>query len=88
METVPKQWGEQVFLSRDKPEPGVMESSVSKSSAYCQYRHSDFSVAHGAKNDIDKKHCPWTLAKKWKHFNFSKNMTVEMIVFTVVCIWV
>ena len=55
---------EQMFLSRYKSEPGVMESFVSKSSAYSQYCHSDFSVAHGGKNDIDKKHCPWTVAKK------------------------
>ena len=28
---------EQVFLSRYKSEPGIVESSVSKSLAYCQY---------------------------------------------------
>ena len=37
----------QMFLSRYKSEPGIVESSVSKSSAYCQYSHSDLSVACG-----------------------------------------
>ena len=46
---------EQVFLSRGKSEPGIVETSVSKSSTYYQYCHSDFSVAQGSKNEIDKK---------------------------------
>ena len=54
---------EQVFLSRCKSEHGVVESSVSKSFAYCQYRQLDLSVAHGSKNGINKKHCPWSVAK-------------------------
>ena len=41
----------QGFLLRYKSEPGIVESSVSKSSAYCQYCSSDFSVAHGSKNN-------------------------------------
>jgi len=44
---------EQVFLSRYKSEPGIVESSVSRSLAYCQYCYSGFSVAHSAKSDID-----------------------------------
>ena len=46
---------EQVFLSRGKSEPGIVETSVSKSSTYYQYCHSDFSVAQGSKNEIEKK---------------------------------
>ena len=38
---------EQVFLSRYKSESGIVESSVSKSSACCQYCHS----------------CLWSVAK-------------------------
>ena len=35
-----------------------MESSVFKSSAYYQHCCSDFSLAHGDKNDIGKKTAP------------------------------
>ena len=40
---------EQVFLLRSKSEPGIVESSVSRSLAY----YSGFSVAHSGKSDID-----------------------------------
>ena len=46
---------EQVFPSRYKSEPG---SFVFRSSASCQHCCWDFSVAHGGKNNIDKKQCP------------------------------
>ena len=47
---------EQVFLWRYKSEPDVVESSVSRSSAYYQYCCLGFSVAYGDKNKVDKKH--------------------------------
>ena len=50
---------EQAFLSRYKSESGIVGSSVSKSSAYCQYCHS----------------CPWYGVKSWKYSNFSNNTT-------------
>ena len=53
---------EQMFLLRYKSEPSRVESSVSKSEYY-QYCCSDFSVAHGSKNNISKKHCLWTVSK-------------------------
>ena len=43
---------EQVFMSRYKSEPCLVESSVSKSSACNHYCCSDFSVARGSKNNI------------------------------------
>ena len=52
----------------------MIESSVSNFSAYCRYCHSDFSVAHDGRNDINKKHCLWSVAKNWKYSNFSKNI--------------
>ena len=48
---------EQLLLLRYKSEPGLVESSVSTSSACYQYCCSDFSAAHGGKNNIDRKHC-------------------------------
>ena len=54
---------EQVFMSRYKSEPCLVESSVSKFSACYHCWCSDFSVAHGSKNDINKKHCPWSVFK-------------------------
>ena len=47
---------EQVFLWRYKSEPDVVESSVSRPSAYCQYCRLGFSVACGDENEVDKKH--------------------------------
>ena len=60
-----------LFVLRYESEPSRVESSVSRSSAYYQYCHSDLSVALGGKNDIDKKHRPWSVAKNWKKSNFS-----------------
>ena len=54
---------EQAFLSRYKSEPSRVESSVSRPSACYHYSHSDLSVALGGENDIDKKHCPRSVAK-------------------------
>ena len=42
---------EQVFLWRYKSESGIVESSVSKSSAYCQYC---CSVVHGSRSNNNK----------------------------------
>ena len=41
---------EQAFLSIYKPEPGIVNSSVSRPSAYCQYCC----------------YCPWSSLKIWK----------------------
>ena len=43
--------------------------------------------SHGGKNDINKKHCPWPVAKHWKYCNFSEIMTV-CFKCTLICIWV
>ena len=64
---------EELLVLRYQSEPSRVESSVSTSSAYYQYCHSAFSVALGSKNDIDKKHRPWSVAKNWKYSDFSKN---------------
>ena len=61
---------EQLLLLRYKSEPSIVESVFSKSSACYQYYRSDFSVAHGSKNDIEKKYRPWPVAKNWKYSNF------------------
>ena len=42
---------EELFMLRYESEPSRLESSVSRSSAYYQYCHSDLSVSLGGKND-------------------------------------
>ena len=57
------------FLSKYKSESSIVEFSVSKiSSTYYQYCHLDFSVAHGGKNDVSEKHCPWSVAENTQTF--------------------
>ena len=87
METVPKQWGNK-FLSRCKSEHGIVESSVSKSFAHYQYRQVDLSVARGSKNGINKKHCPWSVAKNWKYCYYLEkydNYSVSVLLFVFEC---
>ena len=50
---------EQVFLLWYKPDPNIVESFVSKSSAYCQYCRC----------------CPESAAKNWKYPNVSEDTT-------------
>ena len=82
---------EQVFLSKYRSEPGILESSICKSPAYYQYCHSDVSVANGGKSNNDKKHCPWSVAKNWKYSNSSKkiydNSSVFLSVFECQPVW-
>ena len=65
MEKVPKQRGKKCSCQDTSLESSIVESSVSTSSAFYQYCLLDFSVVHGRTNDIDKKHCLWSVAKNW-----------------------
>ena len=79
---------EQVFLSRYKSEPGIVEPSVSKSSAYW-YCCLDFWVAHGSKINVDEKYSPWSVAKNGKKSNFCENRSFFVFLkCAVICIQV
>ena len=56
---------EQVFLSRHKSVPGIVDSSDSKFSAYCQCCCSS----------------PWSVDKNWPNINFSENTVVVFKVY-------
>ena len=56
-----------------------MESSVFKSSAYYQHCCSDFSLAHGDKNEIGKKTAPGLWLKTENTVIFKKNIANSIV---------